>query len=293
MAMRRQRNELQARLAQVEARRHAEQAGSSVASPPRSVTSARTVSSTYTSKSAQLPSSDSLHVSLFDAMATLSDRDASMLLAQLRTGQSWEEVAREVQSRASGDGEQSASHDTLHEATSILADDLLSDLNDLDRESSLPRLFSREDWQRLHDLSLQYGSHALAELQGHIHISSHFMRSIGDSLPLDQTAELDRKAESQNDKLRVPVWAVLPLTDDGAVNEPFQAAFQHARAEFCLQDDPEDYCGSHLWLEALYDEGTYARAPRLSKVIADLARSVRPEPWADIVTTYSLMWHYW
>jgi hypothetical protein len=88
------------------------------------------------------------------------------------------------------------------------------------------------------------------------------------------------------DEIKVPIWAVSPLT-------PLHTVFRTARADIQMRDSPDDFCGTHLWLEALFGKETYGLAPRLSQIIADGARSTRPKPWADSLTTYSIMWHYW
>lgn len=76
--------------------------------------------------------------------------------------------------------------------------------------------------------------------------------------------------------------------------DPFQTAFTVIAGELASTTmDIAEYIGQHAHVGALLHHKKYKRAPRLSQILADLVRQVRPFERMPPVATLASMWLFW
>lgn len=76
-------------------------------------------------------------------------------------------------------------------------------------------------------------------------------------------------------------------------DDPFEGILAELLADLSHSQNAEELCGPHAFIGALDDEDVYMRAPKLSQIVASIAKSIRPEASSSSFTQYAIMhWHW-
>jgi hypothetical protein len=212
---------------------------------------------------------------ILQAMSGATDNTASMLLAKLRTGHSWAELVDDIHQSSYVSKDQPTLSRTITRTATLSShpsqesDQIMSDGVDLDlpeRRLSSLQLSIGENLSRTSHLVWKRDFHSTAR---QINLSANF------------TATASSNHESQ--EIPVQIWAIVPLIDRTA-QDCFETVFKDARAAIESGTPVQDFCGSHVWLEALHNECVYQSAPRLSQLVANLIRRTQSQAGYDRIT---------
>ncbi|KAF2721128.1 hypothetical protein K431DRAFT_285168 [Polychaeton citri CBS 116435] len=233
-----------------------------------------------------------------EKLATTSDYDSTMLLARLRMGEPIDHIMnRETHSlqmsqksfqRDQGGGLQSLSKPSNGGTNS--------------HRPWLPTLFDRETWRssRYERLSLDSRDDGryqriASDLAGAAPLTSKEFGNLPFSGAIMANHWPLELQEKQVKHLHIPIWAMETIGDPEASTDPFQSQLSLMQSEILSGTAAEWLCGPHAYMEALFNEAAYNRAPRLSKVVAAIVKSVKPETDSAIPTTTmcALMWVFW
>ena len=99
--------------------------------------------------------------------------------------------------------------------------------------------------------------------------------------------------QAQIENIFLPVWAMRTLNAPSRIADPFETVFAELRRDIEDGADTDALLGPHAFIGSLEDEETFNKAPKLSRVVASMVKSIKAGETFTTVTQYAMMWRHW
>jgi hypothetical protein len=257
---------------------------------------------------------ESVATRILEALIRSDDERSAFLLANLRVGLSWREMAAHLAQSDEGrhyDLSQTmrtnlkrqdpgSSHDveyrnrarSTHLASTVTN---ISNGSDTSLMSWLKSSFDLSYWMRdRHDRQGQKVAASVGKAE-YITFAKSWNRHFG-NLDLANAIEANNYSRAQQDlqkgNLSAPIWA-MRLMNYHDMSDPFSQAIANIYQECEAAGDIEVFCGPHAYIEAVADEAAYNIAPKLSQHLARLIKGIRPDDPRPSGLHYALLTAFW
>jgi hypothetical protein len=256
---------------------------------------------------------------VLEALIRGNDEQSALLLANLRIGSSWKELAAQITHSADGreyfvprtmhtgseEENLAFGYDEKSETLGVAAQlTAISTSMQIDAETSLwswlTQSFDRSYWVG-YKQNPNKPKVAAAWLQeaapgaGHITFAKSWNQHFG-NLDLASAIEANNHSpveqELQKGNLSAPIWAVRLMTYH-EMHDPFSQAIMDIHRDCGDESNVERFCGPHAYIEALTDVAVYNGAPKLSQHLARLLKGIRPDQSEPSGLQYALMTAWW